>query len=112
VLDSTKKVPRSFKPKERNKDSGFRHFIIGPGALPNPVELRWRMDEFDIHVAGPCDPIKLRDALATIDLETGQKLISVERKADQPAQRVVVNDDLGNEDDQTFGPEANRTILT
>jgi hypothetical protein len=112
VLDSTKKVTRSFKPKERNKDSGFRHFIIGPGALPNPVELRWRMDEFDIHVAGPCDPIKLRDALATIDLETGQKLISVERKADQPAPRVVVNDDLGNEDDQTFGPEANRTILT
>jgi hypothetical protein len=100
------------KPKERNKDSGFRHFIIGPGALPNPVELRWRMEELDIHVAGPCDPIKLRDALVTIDLETGQKLVGVERKPDQPPPRVVVNTDLGKEDDQTFGPEANRTILS
>ncbi len=114
ALDSLGRVARTFKPTDRVKEASFRHFVIGPGLLPNPVELRWRMDEFDIHVAGPCDPVKLRDALVSNDHDTGQALIGAGRVVEpppSPPSRRVVGDDLGPEDDQPFGREADRRIL-
>ncbi|MEZ4458102.1 MAG: hypothetical protein R2882_16380, partial [Gemmatimonadales bacterium] len=96
-------------------DASFRQFVIGPGLLPNPVQLRWRLNEFDIHVAGPCDPVKLRDALVTNDPETGQALIGTGRVVDPPPappSRRIVGDDLGAEDDQPFGLEADRRIVS
>ncbi|MDX2060749.1 MAG: hypothetical protein SFV24_23255, partial [Gemmatimonadales bacterium] len=114
ALDAFGKVARTFKPTDRVKEASFRHFVIGPGLLPNPVQLRWRMDEFDLHVAGPCDPVKLRDALVTNDHDTGQALIgtgrAVEPTPPPPAPRSV-GTDLGAEDDQPFGREADRRVL-
>jgi hypothetical protein len=114
ALDGNRQVVRTFKPTDRTKEAAFRHFVIGPGLLPNPVELRWRMDEFDIHVAGPCDPVKLRDALVTNDIETGQALIGVGRQVESPpgpSGPRVVGDDLGLEDEQPFGSDAERRTM-
>jgi hypothetical protein len=74
---------QSLPPKDVNRGVGLRHFVLGPGKLPNPVELRWRLDDFDVHIAGPCDPLALRNALVSRDLDTSQDLIGLER--DQPA---------------------------
>ncbi|MGE0438841.1 MAG: OmpA family protein [Gemmatimonadales bacterium] len=115
ALDSLGQVAKAFKPADRSRDASFRQFVIGPGLLPNPVQLRWRLNEFDIHVAGPCDPVKLRDALVTNDSETGQALIGTGRVVEPPPpppSRRIVGDDLGPEDDQPFGREADRRIVS
>jgi Putative peptidoglycan binding domain len=111
VLDGQGLQTQSLPPKDVNRGVGLRHFVLGPGKLPNPVELRWRLDGLDVHIAGPCDPLALRNALVSRDLDTSQDLIGLER--DQPAVVVAVTagKELGSPDDQPFGSDGTSASL-
>jgi len=111
AVNNSGAVSRAFRPQDRARNTGVRHFIIGPGILPNPVELRWREGEHDIHVAGPCDPLKLRDALVESDLQTGQTLIGQDREPAKSAGNVTAGNDLGKPEDQAFAGENEKFII-
>lgn len=61
--------------KETEDAGGFFVFRLDPAQLPDPVRLAWRSDQGVRHLAGPCNPVQLRDALAQPNLEAGHDLV-------------------------------------
>jgi hypothetical protein len=74
VFDGSDKQVRSIPGERSDERAGFFLFRFDPATLPNPVRLEWRTSEGDRHLAGPCDPSQLRDALASPDLQTADAL--------------------------------------
>ena len=110
VLDSAGTVVQSIPPTDANKGPGLRHFTLGPGTLPNPVEVRWKLGELNIHVAGPCDPLELRNALVAKELEKGQTLIGTDQREPEGATGVLQGRDLGDPSDQPFGTDGDPVL--
>jgi hypothetical protein len=61
--------------KATDTSEGFFVFRFNPSELPDPVRLEWRTADGEFHLAGPCSPAQLRDALAGLDLEQGHSLV-------------------------------------
>lgn len=74
VFDGSGTLVRTIAGEAADDRAGFFLFRIDPATLPNPVRLQWRTADGDRHLAGPCDPGALRDALADPDLETAKTL--------------------------------------
>jgi hypothetical protein len=53
--------------------------------LPDPVRLEWLTDDGAHHLAGPCSPTELRDALSTPDLNRSKALVGEPRQDPNPA---------------------------
>ena len=76
VFDGGGKEVQSIRGTRETEDpGGFFVFRVDPANLPDPVRLQWRNDEGVRHLAGPCSPVQLRDALASPDLKTGHVLV-------------------------------------
>jgi hypothetical protein len=74
VFDGSDKQVRSIPGQRSDDRAGFFLFRFDPALLPNPVRLEWRTADGNRHLAGPCDPSELRDALASPDLQTADTL--------------------------------------
>jgi hypothetical protein len=84
-------------PGQRATDTrdGFFLFRFDPTELPDPVRLEWRTSEGEFHLAGPCSPSELRDALAGLDLNKGHALVGSGRPDDDPpSPPTPPNDDV------------------
>jgi hypothetical protein len=69
VFDDSGKEVRSIPGEKSDERAGFFLFRLDPAKLPNPVRLEWKTADGKVHLAGPCDPTALRDALASPDLD-------------------------------------------
>ena len=74
VFDGLDREVRTIPGEQSDNRGGFFLFRLDPANLPNPVRLEWRTAEGLEHLAGPCDPSELRDALASPDLERADAL--------------------------------------
>jgi len=85
VFDGTDKEVRII-PGERATDTrnGIFLFRFDPSDLPDPVRLEWRTADGVFHLAGPCSPAELRDALAKLDLDKGHQLVGDRGKDEDP----------------------------
>ena len=54
--------------------SGVCFFEFTVDELPDPFEARWRDRDAESHVAGPCSPADLRNALVRGDNEAAERL--------------------------------------
>src|SRR5262249_45806705 len=69
VFDGSQRQVRIIPGKKATDTrDGFFLFRLDPSELPDPVRLEWRTAEGEFHLAGPCSPSELRDALAGLDL--------------------------------------------
>jgi hypothetical protein len=76
VLDGKgREVRRIPGTREVQDAGGFFVFRLDPADLPDPVQLAWQTSEGNRHVAGPCSPFQLQDALGRPDLKTGHDLV-------------------------------------
>ncbi len=95
---SDKEIQRIPGAKATDDRAGFFLFRFDPSALPNPVRLQWETAEGERHLAGPCSPADLREALSTLDLKKGNTLIGDPRATENiepvptpPSDDVLVN---------------------
>jgi hypothetical protein len=65
IVDGTGAITRTLGAADAAAQQGYLVFTLDPSALPNPVTLNRRSSDgcSDVHLAGPCDPGALRDAL-------------------------------------------------
>jgi hypothetical protein len=96
VFDGSDKEVRII-PGDKATDTRDGHFLFrfDPTELPDPVRLEWRTAEGEFHLAGPCSPSELRDALAGLDLDKGHTLVGDRRKdRNPPAPPTPPSDDF------------------
>ncbi|MGZ5090779.1 MAG: OmpA family protein [Burkholderiales bacterium] len=94
VFDGSDKQVLSIPGERSDERAGFFLFRFDPATLPNPVRLEWRTSSGNRHLAGPCNPVELRDALASPDLKTADALTR-----DPPAAPPGGSGDIPVEDD-------------
>jgi len=61
--------------KATDTQNGVFLFRLNLAQLPDPVRLEWHTSDGATHLAGPCSPSELRDALSTPDLARSQALV-------------------------------------
>jgi hypothetical protein len=60
--------------------AGFCVYQFDPRVFPNPVLLKWATPDGDEHLAGPCDPVNLRDVLFESELVVAEPLVEPDTK--------------------------------
>ncbi|HZS38664.1 MAG TPA: hypothetical protein VFF06_17655 [Polyangia bacterium] len=91
-----KKLPAA----DAKKDDVACVFELAPAELPNPVELWWRAPSGEARLAGPCDPVALRDALDGARLDESQGLVG----AWEPPGEDALPDSPDDDDDRSQSP--------
>jgi hypothetical protein len=104
VLDSKGNESRVAATQASGGDAGFVIFTLNPPNLPNPVELRCQLPLETIHIAGPCDPSALRDALVVDDVDTGGRL--VDNEAPKEPTTVASAQALNDPEFEDFDPDS------
>jgi hypothetical protein len=76
VADGAGNVTRTIEADAGRAQDGYLVFALDPAELPNPFTLRRRAgDGSEAHLAGPCDPGALRDAIVGEQWDTVASLV-------------------------------------